>query len=292
MRFLASWTPSLPEPCPSDAQAAAYLAGRAGAMGLRHFPDIIGESKTNQGELIGQSPPHTVKRAGPSAPRANSRLRQPTRPCAPHPATPRSGNKGDALQGQGDAAASSSSHHAHTPPCTGKAKATLPNCFAFASPEQPDGLVPTGAAVSKLGCGRKATSFPSPRSWIRCGRNACAVCFTWKSVVLQKNAKLILLPFSGCMPVLPYLRVTSQHAVPDGCRPITRLHRLRDATFSCFQSGFMLATLYQLKQLIFLCWIKASPLPVAVQQPGVLKWHVPAIPSCSGSPCETRRSSL
>lgn len=41
----ASWTRSLPKPCPSDAQAVSYLAGRDGVMGLRHFKISSGRAR-------------------------------------------------------------------------------------------------------------------------------------------------------------------------------------------------------------------------------------------------------
>lgn len=41
----ASWTPSLPKPCPSEAQAASYLPAWAGAVGLRHFKISSGKAR-------------------------------------------------------------------------------------------------------------------------------------------------------------------------------------------------------------------------------------------------------
>lgn len=73
---------------------------------------------------------------------------------------------------------------------------------------------------------------------------------------------MILLPFSGCVLVAPYLSDTSQHAVPEGCAPSPACTNTSEFQLSLrFQSSSVLATLYPLKHLISLAGPR-SPLCV------------------------------
>lgn len=146
------------------------------------------------------------------APAAPSVL-SPPNPVQPHLGT------GAALQGQGSlkshqALMLHTHHHAWEAP-----RPPFLIVWSLHPIRNPKGLIPSGLTISKLDCARKATYFPSPCNWLQWEGNTSTTHFIRKSVSLQKNVKLILLPFSSCVLLVPYLHNTSQHAVPEGCTP-------------------------------------------------------------------------